>query len=300
MENFWQKPIETLQELLHRKAPHLRQIRHHFSPALGRELSIDVYLPPDYHLSSGKQYPLVLFNDGQDLPVMRFSHILETLYQQKAIPYCIVVGIHADERRAREYGTLRQMDYKGRGDLAPQHHRFVVEELLPYLRQRFRLSPHVADCVYAGFSLGGLSAFDVAWANPHIFGAAGVFSGALWWRWEPVRDEDPDAGRIMHDVVRHTGHPARHQHFWFQAGTLDEEDDRNHNGIIDAIDDTFDLMAALRDKGIPTAQIRYLQVEGGRHDQPTWGQAMPDFLKWVLGNRDHLGATGSIVYNYGF
>lgn len=281
-QNFWQKPIETLQELLLRKTPHLRQIRHHFSPALGREMSLDVFLPPDYHLTPGRRYPLVLFNDGQDLPVMHFSKILETLYFNRSIPYCIVVGVYANEDRIREYGTARQADYKGRGDRAPQFRDFIVHELIPYLERRFRLSGDRHAHIYAGFSLGGLSAFDIAWAYPQHFGVVGVFSGALWWRWEPVEAHHPDASRILHDIIRHA--PGHHpgQRYWLQAGTLDEEEDRNHNGIIDAIDDTLDLIRELKRKGVPDTDIHYLEVEGGRHDTQTWGQVMPDFLRWAL------------------
>lgn len=280
--NFWQAPTETFYELLRRKAPHLRQIRHLHSASLGREVDVDVYLPPDYHLSpSGRRYPLVLFNDGQDLPRMQFSKILERLYFQKELPHVVVAGVYASDNRHREYGTVRQADYKGRGDLAPEYKDFVVSQLLPLLRHRFRLSEQREHTAFAGFSLGGLSALDIAWTHPHVFGTAGVFSGALWWRWSPVAPHDPDADRIMHDIVRHTPQPALHQRFWFQTGTLDETDDRNNNGIIDAIDDTLDLIRELKNKGFSDDQIRYLEIQEGRHEPTTWGEAMPDFLRWI-------------------
>lgn len=272
---------EAIFELLQYKKPHLREIRHFHSEHLGREMSVDVYLPPDYHLSLWRHYPLVLFNDGQDLPLMDFIRILERLFYQKKIPSVVVASVYASHERHREYGTARQPDYKGRGDRAGQHRDFVVEELLPLLRKRFRLSSRKENTAFAGFSLGGLSALDIAWARPDIFGAVGVFSGALWWRWSPVAPHDPDADRIMHDIVRRTPHPALHQRFWFQTGTLDETDDRNHNGVIDAIDDTLDLIRALKDKGFPDTQIRYLEIEGGRHEPSTWGEAMPDFLRFI-------------------
>ncbi len=86
----------------------------------------------------------------------------------------------------------------------------------------------------------------------------------------------------MHEIVQKAANFDKNQRFWFQCGTLDEEDDRNHNGIIDAIDDTLDLIRALSKKGIPEKNIRYLEMEGGRHEPGTWGEAMPDFLGWVL------------------
>lgn len=280
--NFWQTPKEAFSELLKRKAPHLRQIRHRHSSALGREVDIDIYLPPDYHFSVGKYYPWLVLNDGQDLPAMHFSNILEKLYFSHQIPPIIVIGIHAGFDRVREYGVMRQADYKGRGDRAKQYCNFLLEELLPDLRRRFRMSNEKEYSLIAGFSLGGLSAFDIGWAYPDIFGRVGVFSGALWWRWHPVYEHDPDGGRIIHDVVDKTSSVPAQQSYWFQAGTLDEADDRNHNGVIDAIDDTLDLIRVLKKRNIHERLIRYYEVEGGRHEPATWGLAMPDFLKWSL------------------
>lgn len=285
MMNFWQKPVETLHELLHRKAPHLRQIRHFESLSLEREVDFDVYLPPDYHLSRGRLHPLIIFNDGQDLPRMDFTDVLQQAYYSQLLPPCIVVGIYASRERHREYGTVRQVDYKGRGDKAAGHTGFVISELLPYLRRRFRVTEAVEETIIAGFSLGGLSALDIGWAYPGIFGAVGVFSGALWWRWSPVDEANPDADRIMHDIIDSVGSAHAAQRYWFQCGTLDETEDRNGNGVIDSIDDTLHLIELLHRKGCPEPAIRYLEIEGGTHDPPTWGQAMPDFLHWVLENK---------------
>lgn len=283
--NFWQKPVETLHELLRRKSPHLRQVRHFPSRFLGREVDFDLYLPPEYHLSPGKQFPFLLFNDGQDLQTMNFAHILEHGYYNGDFAPCIAVGVYANENRMREYGTARQPDYKGRGDKAPQFTRFVLEELLPMIEKRYRVSHEAGHRAYAGFSLGGLSAFDIAWSHPGLFGNVGVFSGALWWRWSDVDPADPDADRIIHDIVCQAPEWPAGQRYWFQCGTLDETDDRNNNGVIDAIDDTLDLIRNLKHKGCPDLDIRYLEMEGGEHNVPTWAQAMPDFLNWFLGSR---------------
>jgi len=258
---------------------------HHFlfqSKALNRDVAYDVYLPIGYDPAKRPKYPLVLFNDGQDLPRMHFADRFEKLSADKKIPAFIAIGIHANERRIREYGTARQADYKGRGDLAPKYTRFILEELLPHLREQFLISQQASNLAFAGFSLGGLSALDIAWAHPEVFGAAGVFSGALWWRSHDVLAEAPDADRIMHDIVQKAAKFDKSQRFWFQCGTLDEEEDRNQNGIIDSIDDTLDLIRTLREKGTPGKNIRYLEMEHGRHEPGTWGEAMPDFLGWVF------------------
>jgi enterochelin esterase family protein len=129
--------------------------------------------------------------------------------------------------------------------------------------------------------LGGLTALEMTWLHPDIFGIAGVFSGSLWWRKKDIGPGYLDErDRIMHQLVREGGFNAG-QRFYFTTGSLDETADRNGNGIIDSIDDTMDLIAELKAKGFDTTRdIRYVNYEDGRHDVATWGRAMPHFLLW--------------------
>jgi len=293
---FWKNPARALLSMLREKLPPTVQTHQFLSVSLDRDVRLDVYLPPNYDLRKRRLYPFVLFNDGQDLPHMHskevsgfqvsevsgFRAILEALYEVEEIPPIIAVGVYTSSERIREYGTAQQADYKGRGDKAGSYNTFIVSELLPFLFRQYRLSDLPEDCAIAGFSLGGLSAFDIGWANQDIFGTIGVFSGALWWRSSHVNPEDPDADRIMHDIVQQTVFVNKDQYFWFQCGTLDEEDDRNNNGVIDSIDDTLALIKVIQSKGFRDASIRYLEIEEGRHDPETWGKAMGDFLRWAF------------------
>jgi len=38
----------------------------------------------------------------------------------------------------------------------------------------------------------------------------------------------------------------------------------------------------LKTKNVRDENIRYLEIEGGRHEPHTWGEAMPDFLRWAF------------------
>ncbi|MDX2284279.1 MAG: alpha/beta hydrolase-fold protein [Bacteroidia bacterium] len=253
---------------------HLRQSVH-----LGRAVRVDVWLPPHY-LSHAGRYPLLLFNDGQDMPGLRLAETLETLMASHRMRRIVVAAIYPEHHRIHEYGTACQPDYQGRGARAARYSRFVVQELLPFLHHRYRLAADPLLTGFAGCSLGGLSAFDIAWNHPEHFRFAGVFSGALWWRSKAYEDGYVDQDRLIHNVVRFGEMPEQFR-AWFEAGTEDETDDRNGNGIIDAIDDTLDLLAELRAKGCPEHQLRYLEIPGGKHDLPTWAQALPDFLAWA-------------------
>lgn len=250
-----------------------------FSEHLQREVKVDFYLPPTFMNDSNTS--LLLINDGQDLVTMQFSEILEVLYRQDAISAVMCVGLHCSADRRNEYGTANNPDYNKRGAKAALYTRFVFEELMPYIKKRF---PHNAFSAksFAGFSLGGLSAIDIVWSHPKEFTCAGVFSGSFWWRDKDQGDKDFDEEkhRIMHRLVR-DGFYAPWLRFFFEVGTLDETADRNNNGIIDAIDDTISLIATLQQKGYTDQAIKYLELEDGRHDVPTWARAFPDFLRWA-------------------
>lgn len=258
-----------------------QRLENFHSRPLNRPVRIDVFLPPD-HYRTPEKYPVLVMNDGQDMEAVQMKKHLEKALRLNQIRPLIVVAVHAGDRM-QEYGTIGRPDYQKRGARAKAYGRFITEELIPLLKQRFQCKDGSAHWAIAGFSLGGLSAFDLAWRYPQYFSNAGVFSGSFWWRSRPFKEEDPDADRIMHEVVRR-GPRREGQRYWFQTGTHDETADRNNNGVIDAIDDTLDLIAELEKLGYRLGtDIEYVEVAGGEHNHRTWGQVMPAFLKWLTG-----------------
>jgi enterochelin esterase family protein len=252
------------------------------STYLDRDVLIDFYLPPVAKVSEAAS--LLIINDGQDLPKFHFDQVLAGLYDQKEIEPVLCVGIHCSAERKMEYGTASLLDYKGRGAKARLHQQFVINELIPYIIEHW--GDNFKEKAYAGFSLGGLSAIDTVWHYPDYFSKAAVFSGSLWWRSKDLHhgySENTD--RIMHKLIRE-GNYKQGLKFYFTTGSLDEKMDRNHNGIIDSIDDTLGLIEELEKKGYKNgADICYLNYEDGKHDVKTWGRAMPGFLKWGWGIR---------------
>jgi enterochelin esterase-like enzyme len=246
---------------------------------LERDVKVDCYLPAD--ISNLSCISLLLINDGQDLVTMHFEDILDKLTGAGGIEPLFCVGIHCGPDRKNEYGTANILDYKGRGAKAALYNRFIFEELLPFLRKTYHIVSF-KEKAFAGFSLGGLSALDIVWNHPEEFTTVGVFSGSLWWRDKDQEDEDFEEGhdRIMHRQIREEGfYPWLR--FFFEVGTLDEVADRNHNGVIDSIDDTMALCAELVKKGYHAgADIEYLELADGKHDVATWARAFPFFLQW--------------------
>jgi len=225
---------------------------------------------------------LLLVNDGQDLVTMDFKSMLKKL---KLKPL-IIAGIHCSDDRKNEYGMSAGTDYKGWGAKAGLYEKFIVKELIPFLQNRFSTITFNGTS-FAGFSLGALSAFDIAWNHPEIFSMSAVFSGSLWWRAIDKNDKvyNPWVHRMMHRQVNE-GEYRKEFKFFFECGELDETEDRNNNGVIDSIDDTIDLMRILIRKGYREGKdIHYLQMRDGRHDVSSWAKAFPAFLKWGWGNK---------------
>ena len=258
-------------------------INHVFSSEyLDREVKVDCYIPTA--VTDPSSLSLLLINDGQDLRTMQFEKILDDLNKKRSIEPLFCVGIHCSPDRKNEYGTAKILDYKGRGAKSSLYTRFIMEELLPYLRETYSIYSFKQKA-FAGFSLGGLCALDIVWNHPQEFFIAGAFSGSFWWRDKDQDDKDFDeeTDRIMHRQIREGGfYPWLN--LFFEVGTKDETADRNNNGVIDSIDDTRSLIKELTLKGYEEGKnICYLELKDGKHDVPTWAKAFPAFLTWGWG-----------------
>jgi enterochelin esterase-like enzyme len=253
-----------------------------YTKLLDRDVDVELFLPPNY--TKEKKYPFLLLNDGQDNTAVKVKDTLEKLTSEDLINEIIVAGVKAGDRM-QEYGVAAKADYLKRGKRAKAYERYVITELVPYLLYQYSIDPSPAKHAIAGYSMGGLSALSLAWNHSKVFTKVGVFSGALWWRKRDSKSRyySDSRDRIIHLMIRN-GRFKPGMKFWFQTGTHDERSDRNKNGVIDAIDDTLDLIVELTKKGYrPFHDIQYLEIKDGKHNTETWAQAMPEFLKWAFG-----------------
>ena len=255
------------------------------SKHLGREVIVDVILPRNYSISS-QSYRLLVVNDGQDSPAIHLEDsILDLEATQKSHPI-IAVAVHVGDRK-QEYGVSGIPDFAKRGAKTKEYSQFIENELFPWVLKTFRILPGPQNSAMMGFSLGALSAFDLAWNHPHLFGTAGLFSGSFWWR---AKDLGPDylpSDRIVLQMLeRNKNQEKPALKFWFQTGWLDESADRDDDGLIDSIGDTLDLILALQKKGYkPGEDIEYLELGYGYHDHKTMAKVLPQFLQWFSSHK---------------
>jgi enterochelin esterase-like enzyme len=251
------------------------------SVALKRTVEFDIYYPQ--HLIGNEQLNLLLVNDGQDLAQINLVESLQSLYEKWSISPTVIVGVKAGEERVQEYGVASKLDFKKRGSKAKAYTEFIISELLPFVENEVKL-PINGKKAIAGFSLGGVSAFDIAWHHSSYFDVVGVFSGSFWWRKKDISANYTENDRIVHEVIRQTTAKPNLK-FWLMTGTEDEKADRNHNFIIDSIDDTIDIIKELTKKGYKRpSDIFYYEMVGGKHNVETWAKVFPKFLMWAFSN----------------
>ena len=228
-------------------------------------------------------FNLLLLNDGQDMGQLRVKNIVDSLYNKKLILPLVVVGINAFDRM-QEYGVAGYPDYQNNGASAEKYSNFIINELLPFIKKKSAVRKFNSITI-AGTSLGGLSAFDIAWDNADKIDKVGVLSGSFWFRDKDAADSNysNDKNRIIINKIR-SSRKRPHLKYWFYAGANEETADRDKDGIIDVIDDTKDLIDLIKKKNVcPPQDIVYTEVKEGKHDYESWSKIFPQFLIWAVG-----------------
>ncbi|MEO6253348.1 MAG: alpha/beta hydrolase-fold protein [Ferruginibacter sp.] len=226
---------------------------------------------------------LLILNDGQDVGQLRVKEIMDSLYKKKLIKPLLIVGVHAGDRM-KEYGVAAHPDFMKRGDKADQYDAFINNELYPFAKKNATVRKF-KTVVIAGCSLGGLSAFDIAWNHPDKIDKVAVFSGSFWWRDkdDKAADYSDEKNRIIFEKLKASRKKPALK-YWFYAGGKEEAGDRDKDRIIDVVDDTKDLIELIKNKNVCLPEdIRFVEDANGKHDQATWSRQLPAFLIWAFG-----------------
>lgn len=226
---------------------------------------------------------LLLLNDGQDMEKWNIKKMVDSLYRKKLIAPLLVVGIHAGSRE-KEYGVSGMPDFMNRGDKADKYAAFVDDELYPFIKKMAAVR-RFKTVVVAGCSLGGLSAFDIAWDHADKIDKVGVFSGSFWWSDKDMTAADYsfENNRIIINKIR-SSRKKPHLKYWFYTGEKgDKKIDLNRNGIIDATEETKDLVELIKTKNVCLPEdITYVDEADGTNFTESWREQLPAFLLWAF------------------
>jgi enterochelin esterase-like enzyme len=252
-----------------------------YSRHLQKHIALDIISTsvPD----NKSDFNLLLLNDGQDVEKLKVREAVDSLFKKKLIQPLIVVAITAYDRM-QEYGVAGITDYQGNGASAQKYSDFIINELLPFVKKRSGVRKFNTVTI-AGNSLGGLSAFDIAWNHSDKIDKVGVFSGSFWLRDKDASDPtySNDKNRIIINKIRSSRKRPKLK-YWFYAGGSEETADRDKDGIPDVIDDTRDLIDLIKKKKVcPPEDIIYTEIKKGKHDYDSWSKVFSQFLIWAVG-----------------
>jgi enterochelin esterase-like enzyme len=252
-----------------------------YSKHLQRNVKLHIiHTPPP---SDRSLFNLLILNDGQDIDKLRVKETMDSLNKEGKLQPLVVIGVEAGDRM-QEYGVSDKPDYLGRGSKAALYDAFINDELYPYAKKESGVRKF-QSVVIAGCSLGGLSAFDIAWNHPDKISKVGVFSGSFWWRDKSTDDSSysDEKNRIMYSKLKASRKKPGLQ-YWFYAGAAEEKGDRDKDSIIDVIDDTKDIINLLGKKNVVASEgIVYIESPNGIHDYSSWSKVFPEFLTWAFG-----------------
>ncbi len=155
----------------------------------------------------------------------------------------------------------------------PKFVRFLVDELLPWLRDRREIDVPAERTVLVGSSLGGLAAAYAAVEAPERFGNVLAQSGAFLWSKASGSDRSP---ALFEEYARA---PRARTRFYLDVGRLETVVFPGASkSLLDGVREFRDL---LRRRGYP---LRYLEFTGG-HDYACWAAALGNGLEYLLGTR---------------
>jgi enterochelin esterase family protein len=237
------------------------------SKLLHMRRALAIYTPPGYDRLMRPCDLLVVFDGNAykgDSTLIPTPRILDNLIAAGRIRPIIAVFVDNHGLRSRDLTCY------------PPFADFLADELVPWLRARFRLSRDPARAVLAGSSAGGLCAAYSAFRHPDKFGGVLSQSGAFCY-YPGFEEKDAtyeiETGWLIREFAKASRRPLR---LWLEAGRLESW------GFWSIVDSNWRMRDVLTARGY---EFAYQEYSGG-HDYLCWQGTFGDGLAWLLGEQD--------------
>jgi enterochelin esterase-like enzyme len=238
-----------------------------------------VWLPPDYDdaENSGRHYPVLYLNDGQNLFEAATSYAgvewqvdetADRLIREDAVLAMIIVGIdNTGKDRIREYMPHRSMNpmmLRVQGRYYPD---FLIKEVMPFVERNYRVGAGPENTGLGGSSLGGLIALYTAMVRPGVIGRLLVESPSLWASHRQAIKESRSV-RIWPERI------------YLGVGTAEAGSAERSRTVVD---DVRELAAILRRAVLSEKRLRLVVKDGAGHNEAAWAERFPEALRFLFG-----------------
>ena len=224
-----------------------------------------VYVPAQY--DGKKPACIMVFQDGQAYVKedgdFRVPVVFDNLIHKGEMP--VTIGIFINPGRLEDAsskdpkkGSNRSFEYD---TLSDQYARFLLEEILPEVGNKYKLTDDPGCRAICGISSGGICAFTVAWQRPDSFHKVLSHVGSF----TNIR-----GGHVYPSLIRSTSNKPIRVFLQDGSGDLD-------NQFGDWWLANQEMEAALKFK-----HYDYKFVGGtGKHSGKHGGAILPDSLRWL-------------------
>jgi metallo-beta-lactamase class B len=232
-------------------------------PQLNRNRRVWIYLPKNY-AQSGKSYPVIYLNDGQNLfneQTAAFGEwgvdeCLDSLQNQIG-KEAIVIGIdNGGDKRMTEYNPYDNQQF-GKGE-GKAYSDFLANTLKPYIDSKYRTKKSADYTLVGGSSMGATISLYTVFEYPNLFGGALLFSPALW-----VTPALYDAA----EKFKSNSMPK----FYFYAGG------KESTTMVADMEKMVGILQ-LKDR----VQIRKTVNPLGQHNEQSWRSEFPEAFRWLM------------------
>jgi enterochelin esterase-like enzyme len=228
-------------------------------PGFDHERQFMIYTPPNYD-PKGQACGLLLQFDGRgnSTPEMPVPVILDNLIASGKIPPLVVVFVYQSAERNRELSCSEPFA------------DFVAKELVPWVRNTYRVSPEPTRTIISGISGGGLMAAYCGFRHSEVLGNVLSLSGGLGW-WPSLLEErlDGEPGWLTRKFVTAPRLPVR---FYLAAGCFE-----NWFLPYNLLAESHRFRDVLQARGY---SVRYCEFSGG-HDLLGWRGPFVDGLLFL-------------------
>jgi enterochelin esterase family protein len=265
-----------------------------------------VYVPVQY--TGEKDACLLVFQDGQRAlnpkGPLRVDQVLENLVAKKDIPVTIGLFItpgNLSDHYPDNLGTGNPNNRANEYDaLSDTYARLLIDELIPELKKKYRITDNPAGRVIGGTSSGAICAWTVAWERPDQFRKVISMIGSYTSiGYRPARGNQPmvPGGDLYPTLIRKN--PIKPIRIFLQDGTNDLSNSKpngvtpdrwslsNEHGSWHLAN--LQMLSALE---YANANADQKKIEGPRYDfDHAWGDGwhsdehggalLPDILRWM-------------------
>lgn len=252
--------------------------------------NVTVWLPEGYQV--GEPCDVLYMHDGQMLfdATTTWNHqewqvdeVMGRLIAEGKVRRCIVVGIDNTRNRLNDYFPSRCYEKVPEGERAgvdvsqykgDEYLRFLVEEVKPFIDNRYKPLTTREHTFVMGSSMGGLISLYALCNYPEVFGGAACMSTHLSMNFFDPKFKSELWAEGLRDYVKEHLPSANSALLYMDGGTVE-------------LDDTYrpyqnKLNAVISGLGWDSAHFVYYLFEGHKHMETYWAERLDQPFVFLL------------------